>query len=151
MSKLDIAVENLRDELCNKYCPICPVNCCTGRLNISFRENINFRGIPVLKNRWQLPPKNGVYITDRRFWFLGKCYLIGRCPYLSDEGVCGIHEKTDRPEDCVKYPLYISRGFPFFSRQIKAEKSCFIFGNGSNCRKVIELGQKFNTEVLIVE
>lgn len=141
------AVSALRDALCKKFCSVCPNSCCSGRLGISVGDNINFRDLQVIRSRWQRPPASEAYITDRRFLFWGKKYLVGRCPYFSDDGSCGIHAKTDRPKDCVLYPLYISR-YPFsFERIIKAEKSCFIFSDPSACRKVIELGQKLGLKV----
>lgn len=139
-------VDKLKKELCDEYCRVCPDNCCSGRLNVSFRDNANFRGIPIVRSRWQRPPRSEAYISDRRFLFFGKKHLIGRCPYLTDEGRCAVHEKTDRPADCVDYPLYIANFL--FGRILKAEKSCFIFTYPKNCRKVLDLGRKLDLPVI---
>ncbi len=145
------AVAALRDEICGEFCHVCPSNCCSGRLNISVGGNVNFRDLPVVRSRWERPPASGAYVTDRRFLFFGGRYLVGRCPYLDDDGICGIHEKTDRPLDCSLFPLYLTR-MPFsLYRVLKAEKSCFALSEPRVCRRIIELGQSLGVSVVFGE
>lgn len=145
-------IEQLRDELCNEYCPSCQQNCCMGRFNPEVESSSFFHGIPYLDAAAELAEHGAECSSFLIKPKVGKVRLGGRCPYLDEEMKCAIHSEPERPRDCMEYPLNlrIIPSFPFPKKVIQAEKSCPIFDHGENCIKVLKLGEELGLKVNFV-
>jgi len=142
-------VREIREELCGGYCPICGDNCCNGRLNPAVGAQKPFTHLKKVRYRWHTPPPEGPYIIDHRFLWMGKCYISGACPYLKDN-LCLLYEKSERPWECMEYPLYLQVpfGIPFLRPFISVEKSCNIFKYEKNCEKIEALAYTLGLDVV---
>ena len=143
------AVTEFRAKKCRDYCPVCGDNCCNGRLNPAIGSRAPFKNLKVVRYRWDKPPENDPYIVDRRFLWMGACYLVRTCPCLR-EGQCGIYDKPERPWECTDYPLYLQAplNIPFLRPIICAERSCCIFKYEKNCRELESLAESLKLEVI---
>jgi hypothetical protein len=144
------AVTAFREAKCNDYCLICGDNCCSGRLNPSFRDLRAFSSLKRVRYRWNRPPEGEPFLVDRRILLWGGYVLVRQCPHLKS-GRCSIYGDPHRPRECFDYPLYLDvpLSIPFFRPFISVELSCGIFRYEKNRREIEDLAGRLNLEVML--
>jgi hypothetical protein len=128
---LQSRIAEWREELCAGACPVCPQNCCAGRLNPRIDSLEAFADLPRVRGPLDPRPREGPYLVDRRVlkrW--GACYLVGRCPHLTEENRCDIYGQPPRPRECREYPLHLQKTVG--GTVLNAETSCWIFQSEEN-------------------
>ncbi len=144
-SGLKLKVEKFRETLCDEFCELCDSKCCN-RLNPRVGRSPLFSDLPVY-NKKKLPLNEKVYIVKSG---LTDIYLKGVCPYFDESGRCSVHSSPDRPSDCRNYPVSLYYTFPLLFPILRIEKSCKMFDNGANCRKVYSFATKNHLDVIFV-
>lgn len=145
-SPLAEAVRAWREARCAEACPICPVNCCEGRLNPQLDSLERFGDLPRVRGRQPRPAPP--YVLEERGLFGGACWLVGRCPHLA-AGRCDIFGEAGRPSDCVEYPARVQRSLG--TEMVSAERSCWILQDAGRQDELAALARAHGAECVFHE
>ena len=136
---LEQRVYDFRVNLCSLFCDKCPSNCCCGRLHPNIGKSRYFDDLPRvgakdLKKNYQGGLLEPPYIVQESDSYN---YLVGVCPHLDAKSRCSMHANAERPQDCIKYPVYLVYpfSFAFLKPFLQVETNCYIWEEGVNCRK----------------